>query len=197
MCPWCAARKPCRGCCCEPHSVRNVVVLVERLERMSPALITHLAAAALAAWGAWTFQAVRMDAAVAEVRLEQSNERHAAVTQARADERAVNKTYQEALNAAQNKARSLRRDRDAAQSESDGLRSQLSDAARRIADAPPTAVTEYAAAVSELLGVCSRERTYFAGQADGHALDAATCRAAWPVIPNPRRPAGGTNESNP
>jgi septal ring factor EnvC (AmiA/AmiB activator) len=164
---------------------------------MNLALITHLALAALAALGAWQFQAARMDAAVAEVRLEQSNERHTAVTQARADERAVNKTYQEALNAAQKTARALRRDRDAAQSESDGLREQLSEAARRLADAPPAALREYASTTGELLAQCSRSYQELAGYADGHALDAATCRAAWPVIPIPRRPDGGTNKGNP
>ena len=148
---------------------------------MSSALITHLAAAVLAAAAAWVFQDARMDAAVADVRLGQSNERFAAVTKARADERAVNKTYQAALNGAQKQARALRRDRDLAQSESDGLREQLSEAARRLADAPPATIREYAATTSDLLAQCSRERTYYAGQADGHALDAATCRAAWPV----------------
>ena len=157
---------------------------------MNLTLITHLAAAVVAAAAAWAFQGARMDSAVADVRLEMSEaktkavgEKLQAVKEARADERAINKTYQEALNAARTREIALRRDRDLAQSESDGLRSQLSDAARRIADAPPAAVLEYATAVSELLAVCSRERTYFAGQADGHAADVRTLREAWPVIP--------------
>ncbi|ADU99461.1 hypothetical protein [Alicycliphilus denitrificans] len=152
---------------------------------MAVTLITHLIVAFVAAAGAWAFQGARMDAAVAEVRLEQTNERLRAVSQARADERAITKTYQEALNAARTRENALRRDRDAARAESDGLRDQLSDAARRIADAPPTAVAEYAAAVSELLAVCSRERTAFAAAADGHAADVRTLTAAWPVMTTP------------
>ena len=148
-------------------------------------MYTHLLAAALAAAGAWVFQDARMDAAVADVRLEQSDERLRAVTTARADERAITKTYVEALNAARTREANLRRDRDAARAESDGLRDQLSDAARRIADAPPAAVAEYATAVGELLAVCSRERTEFAAAADGHAADVRTLTAAWPVIPKP------------
>jgi hypothetical protein len=49
-------------------------------------LITHLALAIVTAGAVWVFQDARMDAAVAEVRLEQSNERIGAVTKARADE---------------------------------------------------------------------------------------------------------------
>ena len=50
-----------------------------------------------------------------------------------------------------------------------------------IADAPPTTVAEYATTVSELLAVCSRERTFYAEKADGHASDVRTLIEAWPV----------------
>lgn len=150
---------------------------------MNLTVISHLAAAAVAAAAAWFYQGARMDAAVAEVRLEQTNERLDAVSKVRVDERAVNKTYQEALNAARTREDVLRRDARAARAESDSLRAQLSDAARRIADAPPATVAEYATAVGELLAVCSRERTLFAEKADGHASDVRTLIEAWPVIP--------------
>ncbi len=172
-----------------------MAALVEVVGSMNLALITHLLAAGMTAAAVWVFQDARMDAAVAEVRLEQSDERLRAVSKARADERAVNKTYVEALNAARTREISLRRDRDAARTESDGLRGQLSEAARRLADAPPASVAEYAATVSELLAVCSRERTAFAAAADGHAADVRTLTEAWPVTP--RRPDGGTTESKP
>lgn len=149
---------------------------------MIPGLYTHLIAAAVAAAGIWIFQGARMDAAVADVRLEQTNERLGAVSRARADERTINHTYQGALNAARVREATLLRDRTAALAESDGLRSQLSDAARRIADAPPAAVAEYAATAGELLTQCSRERTFFAGAADGHATDVRTLREAWPKV---------------
>lgn len=148
-------------------------------------IYTHLIAAVAAAIAVWVFQDARMDAAVAEVRLEQSNERLSAVSQARADERAINKTYQEALNAARTREAVLRRDAALARAESDGLRSQLSTAARFIADAPPATVAEYATTVGELLAVCSRERAEIAAKADGHASDVRTLREAWPVISAP------------
>lgn len=150
---------------------------------MNLTLITHLIAAIVAAAGAWAFQDARWHADVAEIRLEASDKQLQAVARTRAGERAINKTYVEALNEARTRAIALSRDRDAALAESDGLRSQLSDAARRIADAPPATVAEYAAAVSELLAVCSRERAAFAGKADGHASDVRTHREAWPVMP--------------
>lgn len=150
---------------------------------MNLTLITHAVVAALAAAAVWFFQDARMDAAVAEVRLGQTNERLSAVDKVRADERAINKTYQEALNAARAREDVLRRDARAARAESDSLRAQLSDAARRIADAPPATVAEYATTVSELLAVCSRERTFYAEKADGHASDVRTLIEAWPVTP--------------
>lgn len=150
---------------------------------MNLTLITHLVAALAAAAGMWVFQDARMDAAVAEVRLEQTNERLGAVSQARVDERVVNKTYQEALNAARTREISLRRDRDAARAESDGLRDQAADAARRLADAPPATVLEYATAVNQLFADCSRSYQELAGKADGHSLDVRTLSEAWPVKP--------------
>lgn len=143
-------------------------------------IYTHLIAAVAAAIAVWVFQDARMDAAVAEVRLEQSNERLSAVNEARAEERAIATKYQGALNAAIKREDALRRDARSARAESDSLRAQLSDAERRIAGAPPATVAEYATTVGELLAVCSRERTFFAEKADGHASDVRTLIEAWP-----------------
>lgn len=46
----------------------------------------------------------------------------------------------------------------------------------------PTACIEYASTLSRVFGQCSQRYTELAIRADGHAADAATCRAAWPVI---------------
>lgn len=150
---------------------------------MNLTLITHAIAALVAAGAVWVFQDARWAADVADIRLSRADEQSAAVSRARAEERAINKTYQEALNAARTRETFLRRDIDAARAESDSLREQLSYAARLIADAPPAAVAEYATTVSKLLAVCSRERTFYAAKADGHATDVQTHRESWPVIP--------------
>jgi len=164
-------------------------------------IYTHIIIAVIAALATWFVQGNMHDAQLAKLKMDHgekvstmeiaaadertaaAKEKTEAVQNARAEERAINKTYQEALNAARTREDAQRRDALAARAESDSLRSQLSEAARRIADAPPAALAEYAATTSELLAVCSRERTFFAEKADGHASDVRTLRDAWPVIP--------------
>lgn len=158
---------------------------------MNLSLITHLVVAVAAAAGVWVFQDARMDAAVADVRLEQTNERMAAVTQARAEERAITKTYQGALNAARTREAHLRTELDRLHRVSDELRDQNADGARRLAAAPPAAVLEYAIALGAVFEDCRAAYAELVPKADGHAGDARTLREAWPVIP-PRPVAGST-----
>lgn len=131
----------------------------------------------------------QLEAELADERLQSSEYRYQ-VTAERAEagrrvlavERTLNDKYQGALNDALKKQTSLQAAADRARRERDGLRQQLSDAEQRIADAPAAAVREYAATANKLLGQCSERYTELAIRADGHAADAATCRAAWPVI---------------
>jgi hypothetical protein len=167
-----------------------VVVLVEGLERMNLTLITNLVAAMVAAAAAWAFQGARMDAAVADVRLEMSEaktkavgEKLQAVKEARADERAINNTYVEALNAARTREALLRTELDRLHRVSDGLRDQSAEAARRLAAAPPAAVIEYATALGDVFQDCRAAYGGMVEKADGHASDVRTHREAWPVMP--------------
>ena len=156
---------------------------------MSIHAVTHLAAAIFAGAGIWFFQAARLGADLADERLQSSQYReqitaersaaNARVAQVSAD---VAATYQGALNDAIKKQASMQVAADRARHERDGLRKQLSDADQRISDAPAAAVREYAATANKLLEQCSQRYTELAIRADGHAADAATCRAAWPVI---------------
>lgn len=156
---------------------------------MNLTLITHMAVGLAAAVGMWVFQDARMDAAVTNVRSEMSDakakaavEQTRAVKEARAEEQALTKTYQEALNAARTRETALRRNLDSARAESDGLRNQAADAARLLAAAPPAAVLEYATTVNGLFADCGRSYQELAGKADGHASDVRTLIEAWPVI---------------
>ena len=63
-----------------------------------------------------------------------------------------------------------------------GIHQHLS-AELRLADASPAALIEYARALGKVFGQCCQRYTVLAIRTDGHAADAATCRAAWPVIP--------------
>ena len=159
---------------------------------MNLSLITHLVVSLAAAAGAWVFQDARMDAAVADVRLEQTNERLGAVTQARADERAITKTYQGALNDARTREAHLRTELDRLHRVSDELRDQNADGARRLAAAPPAAVLEYALALGAVFEDCRAAYAELVPKADGHAGDARTLREAWPVIPQ-EKTAGQRN----
>lgn len=150
---------------------------------MNLTLITHLIAAIVAAAGAWAFQDARWHADVAENRLEASDEKLRAVTKTRADERAINKTYVEALNAARTRDALLRTEIDHLRTVSDGLRGQNAEAARRLAAAPPAAVLEYATALGTVFEDCRAAYGGMVEKADGHATDVRTHREAWPVIP--------------
>ena len=154
-------------------------------------IYTHLIAAAVAALAAWFFQDNRYTAELAELHLEVSEDKRKAVTTARAEERAVNKTYQEALNAARTREALLRTELDRLHRVSDGLRDQSAEAARRLAAAPPAAVLEYATALGAEFQDCRAAYGGMVEKADGHASDVRTHREAWPVIP-PRPTAGTT-----
>lgn len=91
--------------------------------------------------------------------------------------------YQGALNDALKKQATLQAAADRSRRERDSLRAQLSDAEQRLADASPAALIEYASAVNELLGQCSRSYQELAREADGHVASVRLMRAAWPVIP--------------
>ncbi len=179
-----------------------MVVLVEG-RTVIPALYTHLGAAVVAAALAWQFQGARLDAELAEARLETTTQQLATSTAQRAAdarvrqaEKVMNTKYQGALNAARDREALLRRDLDQLRSVSDGLREQSADAARRLASSPPAAVLEYATAVNSVYDDCRAAYGDMAAKAAGHAADVQTLGAAWPVIPS--LPAAGTTaESNP
>lgn len=146
-------------------------------------IYTHLAAAVIAALVAWFFQDNRYTAELAELRLEHANAVIKATSTLRAEQHAITTKYQGALNAATEREIISRRHLAAAARESDGLREQAAEAARRLAAAPPAAVLEYATAVNQLFADCSRSYQELAGKADGHAADVRTLSEAWPVTP--------------
>ena len=156
---------------------------------MSIRTITHLAAALIAGAGVWYFQAARLGVGLADERLQSSQYReqvsseraaaNARVAKASAD---VASKYQGALNDAIKKQATFQAAADRARRERDGLRKQLSDSEQRLADASPGALIEYASTLNSLFGQCVDRYTELGFKADGHAADAATCRAAWPVI---------------
>ncbi|WP_052369994.1 hypothetical protein [Comamonas aquatica] len=152
-------------------------------------IFTHLLLALVAGLLVWVFQDARMAAAVAEVQLQASDYRLQVSEEKRAVDHRIHQTaqaihlnYQEALNDSIKERARLAEAAAAAQRNAGRLRDQLREANVRIATASSTAVRDYAATANQLLGQCSQRYTELASKADGHAVDARTCRAAWPVI---------------
>ena len=155
---------------------------------MSVRAITHLAAAGLAAFLAWSYQGARLGADLAETRAAAVGEKLAVNTAQRAAdarmrraEQSINTNYQEALNAARTREALLRRDLDQLRAVSDSLREQSADAARRLASAPPAAVLEYATAVNAVYDDCRAAYERMAAVASGHAADVRAISDAWPA----------------
>lgn len=156
---------------------------------MRLAVYSSLAAAALSGFLVWGFQGARMDARVAELQLEIAEQ---ATTQERQYREADRRTYEtskaiydqyaKALNDAIARNTALEASATRAAAVTRGLRKALDTANARLAEATESAAREYAATVGELFGHCSARYTELARKADGHASDAAACRAAWPVI---------------
>ena len=156
---------------------------------MSVRAITHLAAAGLAAFLAWSYQGARLGADLAEARaaavgekLAVSTAQRAADARVRRAEQSINTNYQEALNAARTREALLRRDLDQLRTVSDSLREQSTDAARRLASAPPAAVLAYATAVNAVYEDCRAAYGDMAAKAAGHAADVQLMKSAWPLL---------------
>ena len=143
-------------------------------------VIAALVPAVLSALAATWVQGNAYKARVAALQAQHATAQAKAEADARATQLTIDTTYQEALNAARSRETVLRRERDAARTESDGLREQSAAAARRLADAPHATVLDYATTASELLADCGRSYQELASTADGHAADVRTLTEAWP-----------------
>lgn len=157
---------------------------------MSTRAITHLIAAGAAAVAVWIFQDARHGADLAVAKLEATTYRldvgqaqRAADARVRTAEQAVNTKYQGALNAAIDRAALLRTELERLHVVSDGLRATAADAARRLADAPPATVLDYALTGNAVFDDCRAAYAGMVKKADGHAADVRTLSEAWPVIP--------------
>lgn len=149
--------------------------------------VTHLLAAAaggiIAASLAWSAQALRYDARIADLRSAHAQAAQAAAEQAQAITTTLQKTKDDAIQQAQDRAKQNALAAAAARRTADGLREQLASANARIASAAPAAVAEYATAIGAVFDDCRAAYAGMAEIADGHADDARLMREAWPVLP--------------
>ena len=153
---------------------------------MIPGIYTYLAtgtiAGALAFGAGWQIQSWKYGEKIEAMKLATSNEVIEALRRNKVLTETITAKYQEALNESRTREGILRRNVAVAVRESDGLREQASEAARRIAEAPPASIAEYATTVSGLFADCSRDYQEMAGKASGHAADVRTLVEAWPVM---------------
>lgn len=158
------------------------------------AVKTHIAAALLgavvAAAGAWYVQGWRMAGQVHQAQAELSKHKtNTAEQRTRAAASALNtyalmeSTKDAAIQAATARAVQNQADADGLRRQLDGLHRDLATVPARIATASRAAVDEYAATATVVFQQCSTRYAAMAAAADGHANDAATCHAAWPVNP--------------
>lgn len=154
-----------------------------------PTWVKPVAAAlvlAMAFAAGWVTQGWRAGTALAQLEQQHAQMLAAQHGQALADYQRMEKTKDDAIKAAEQRAAQNRADADRAAAAVDGMRKQLASVPTRIAAATRTAVDEYAATAGELLGACTAEYQWLAGQADGHAADAGLMRAAWPGSEAPK-----------
>lgn len=86
----------------------------------------------------------------------------------------------EALNAANERAKNAEAAATAARAAGDSLRDDLAQARRDLPRAASDAVRQYAATLSAVFGECSAEVERLARAAQGHASDSLTYQQAWP-----------------
>ena len=147
---------------------------------MNITLITSFVAAIVAAAAAWAFQDARYTAELAEQALTHKTAELDAVSRVRSDERAITKTYQEALNAATKRETKLRADAYTARRTVDGLRGTLYEFRASLPGASTAALITRADTAAELFGACVNEYRSVAESADRHAADAVMLIEAWP-----------------
>lgn len=128
----------------------------------------------------WWVNAQRAEARISLLGKEHAEQTMRAGASALASYSRMEKTKDDAIKSAQERAERLQADAGAAAAAADGLRKQLAGVPTRIAAASRAAVDEYATTTGELLGACTAEYQWMARQADGHANDARMIAESWP-----------------
>ena len=143
--------------------------------------VVGLAVLLVGFFAGWWVNAQRSEVRISLLIKEHAEQKMRAGASALASYSRMEKTKDDAIKSAQERAGRLQADAGAAAAVADGLRKQLAGVPARIAAASRAAVDEYAATAGELLSACTAEYQWMARQADGHANDARLMPEAWPV----------------
>lgn len=155
-------------------------------------LIPILVLSLLSGLGAWFFQAARLGAELADVRLEASQlradvsaEQLAGERRARELESHFNEKTAKAADAARDRERADAVRLAAIRADGERMRNERDEAIGRFAQATAEAKAEYASALNAVFGECQVEYQSMAAAAAGHATDAQQLWDGWPVSPDP------------
>ena len=143
-------------------------------------LIAAAVAAVLTGIAGWTANGWRLNAKIDRIHAEHAQDLTKANADALAKYTDMERKKQEALNEANKQAQRNARAADAARTELERLRQQI--ASGSVSTATCGSVRNYATTLQAVFGECAARLEWLAKEADGHALDARACRAAWPVM---------------
>lgn len=160
-----------------------MVVLVEGVA-MIPGIYTYaataIAAGALAFVGAWQVQEWRYEAQIADTASQHAIALASANQKALDDTIKMQRTKDDAIKAAQDRAKREAANAVAARSERDGLRAQLEAATVQLSSASCPSIRQYATTLTGLFDQCAGAYQDMAGQAAGHAADSRLMLESWP-----------------
>lgn len=134
---------------------------------------------------AWQYQGSRWKADVVNLKEAHTAALKAQADQALADYQRMEKQKDDAIQESKQAAEANRTAAAAAKRTADGLRKQLAKVPSLIATATESALREYAATSSELLGSCTAEYQRMADTAQRHATDVRLLLDAWPRSQQP------------
>lgn len=142
--------------------------------------VAAIVAAALAFGAGWQTQEWRYGKQIADI-----SQKHA-IALASANQKALDdtikmqRTKDEAIKAAEQRAKTQAANAAVLRTERDGLRSQLAATAVQLPSASCPSVREYAAAVNGLFDQCAGAYQDMAGKAAGHSADSRLMLESWP-----------------
>jgi hypothetical protein len=132
--------------------------------------------------GGWAGNGWRLGEQAKAVALEQSKDSFRALENAHNETIRIQKVAHDAIEQAQNQARTNAAAARAAGAERDRLRDDLDANRAAIANATPAAVAAYAETLGHVFEQCTREYLEVAAAADAHATDTHTLFTAWKGI---------------
>ena len=170
----------------EPHPDLHDADMVEGLA-MIPGLYTYAATAIVAgalAFGAgWQTQEWRYGKQIADISQKHATALASANQKALDDTIKMQRTKDDAIKAAQDRAKREAANAAAARTERDGLRAQLAATTVQLPVASCTSVREYGTTITGLFDQCAGAYQDMAGQAQGHAATVRLLIESWPSQP--------------